>query len=116
MLPPASLFLSSLLLSSSPITAVPSVAWTFCCSAGALGLAVTCGCSLSPKIYGMSSCCKALLVLRALNLSSLLGGVELACMSSEARGLEQMGVRDVVVGTSSPVWNHTGRRQLRRGQ
>jgi len=86
------------------MTAVPSVAWTFCRSVGALGLVVACGCSLSPKIYGMSSCCKALLVLRASNLSLLLGGVELVCASLEARGLERTGVQDAVVGTSLPVW------------
>ena len=39
-------------------------------------------------------------MLRVSNSSSLLGGVELACASSEARSREQAGVRDAVVGTT----------------
>jgi len=118
MSPLASLFLSSLPgpPSSPPMTADPSAAWALCRSAGALGLAVACGCSLAPEINEMSSCCKALLVWRMLNLSSLLGGAELAYMSLEVRSQERAGVRDVIVGTYSLVRNRAGRRQLRQGR
>ena len=74
------------------MTTGPSAAWALRRSAGALGHAVACGCSLTPKIDDRSSSCKALLVLRVSNSSSLLGGSGLACTSSEARNREQAGV------------------------
>ena len=98
------------------MTADPSAAWALCRSAGVLGLVVACGYSLAPKIDEMSSCCKALLVLRVSNSSSLLGGAEFASTSSEARSRERAGVQDAVVGTYSLVRNRVGRQQSWRGR
>ena len=58
-MPPASLFLPSLPSLSSPMTADPSAAWASWQSAGASGLAVTCSCSLAPKIVGMPAAARS---------------------------------------------------------